>query len=103
MVLCAHLYAGCSLEQNDGGVGDVECSKCCACEVITARAVDEVDFLAVPLYVAYGREYRITVLMLYGEVVADCCVQTYSAAALDDAGLVEHSFSQGRFARTVIA
>ena len=41
--------------------------------------------------------------MLYGEVVADGGVQTDSAATLDDAGLVEHGFSQGCLACSIIA
>ena len=57
MILCAYLDAGSTFEQKDGGVGDVESRECCTCKVVTARAIDKVDFLTVPLHVAYGGEY----------------------------------------------
>ena len=41
--------------------------------------------------------------MLYGEIIADRCVLTDTAATFDDACLVEHCFGQGRLAGSVIA
>ena len=102
VVLCAYLDACSSLEQEDCSVGDVQGCNGSACEVITARAVNEVDLLAVPFYMANSGEDRIAVFVLYGEIVADGCVLTDSAATLDDTCLVEHGFSQGRLAGSII-
>ena len=51
----------------------------------------------------YGGEYRVTILLLYGEIVADCILGSYSAAAFYDATLIEQSFCESGLTCTVIA
>ena len=56
VVLCAYLNAGSAFEKDDSRVGHVESGDGCACKVIAARAIDEVDFLAIPLHMANSGE-----------------------------------------------
>ena len=69
MVLRTYFGAKLSVEQEHSGIGHVERGEGCAHEVIGTRAVNDVEFLAVPFGVEHGREHGITVILLYGEIV----------------------------------
>ena len=43
-------------------------------------AVDDIQFLSVELRVEYGGEYRVSILLLYGEIVGNCVAGIYRAA-----------------------
>ena len=85
-VLSTHLGAILTIHQNHGLVCNVQGRNGTTYEVITTRAVDDVQFLVVPLYMENGWEHGITILLLYGEVVADGVLRLNRSTALDDAG-----------------
>ena len=69
MVLRTYFGTKLSVEQEYSGIGHIERGKGCAYEVVGTRAVDDVEFLAVPFGVEHGREHGITVILLYGKIV----------------------------------
>ena len=94
MVLSAHLRAVLSVEQQDCGVCHVEGGDGCAYEIVRTRTVDDVQFLVVVFHMIYCGEHAVAVILLYGEIVADCGALAYTTATLDDACLVEQGFSE---------
>ena len=103
VVLCAHFDAILSVEQEDSRVCNIQGGDCRAYKVVATRAVDDIEFLSVPLHMVYSGEYRIAILLLHGEVVADCIFGSDSAAAFYDTTLIEQSFCESGFSCTVIA
>ena len=102
VVLCAHLDAGCALQQDDCCIRDAQGRDGCACKVVRTRTVDDVQFLAVPFHMEYGREYAVAILMLHREAVADGVMQRHTSAAFDDTGLVQQCLGQSGLTGTVI-
>ena len=50
-----------------------------------------------------GREYRVTILLLYREIIADSILGSNSAATFYNTTLKEQSFSEGGFTWAIIA
>ena len=96
----AHLGTIRSIDEDDGLVGHVQCRDGAAHEVVGTRTVDDVELLAVPLGVEDGREDRVAILLLHGEVVAHRVFTLYGATAFDDAGLIDHCFGKSGLAAT---
>ena len=61
---------------------------------------DNVELLAQPFNVNYGREYRIAVLFFHGAIVTYGVTLFYGSAALYDARLKKHRLNQGCFTRS---
>ena len=95
--LCTHLRAILAIEQQDCGI----CHRNGRCsgsyKVVTARTVDDIQFLVIPFTAEYGREYRITILLLNGEVVTDGVLLSDSTTAFYNPTLIEQRFCEGGF------
>ena len=98
--LRANLYTILCAYEQEGCVGYVERSDNAAYEIVRTRAVDNVELLAQPFDVNYGREYRIAVLFFHGEIVTYGVTLFYGSAALYDARLKKHRLNQGCFTRS---
>ncbi len=68
---------------------------CGADEVISARAVDDVELFALPFYVERGAEHAVAILLLYRIVVTYGVFLSNATAAGDLAGMEKQSFGQG--------
>ena len=97
VVLRAYLHAVLAVEQNDRGVGHVERRDGASDEVVTARAVYDVQLFVVPLRVQHGGEDGIAVFLLHGEVVAHGVFLLYAAPAFYNPTFVEHGLYESGF------
>ena len=103
VVLCGYLYTTGSIDKEDGGVGDAHCGEGRSGEVVRTRAVDNVEFLVVPLNMERRGEDAVSVLLLYGEVVGNGVLLCDASSTRDDAALVEQRFGEGGLSCTVTA
>ena len=103
MVLCAHLYAIGTLEQENGGVCDIECSQGRSHKIVRTRTVNDIEFLPIPFHMEYGGEHRIAIFLLHREIVADRILLCDASATFDDTGFIKERLCQSGLARTVIA
>ena len=83
VVLGAYLKAVAAVDQKNGGVGYRHGSDGLTYEVVHTWAVDHVQLLAIPLYMEYGAEYRITIILFYWEVVAHCALLRNATLAVN--------------------
>ena len=97
VVLRAHLHAILAVEQQYGGVCHVERRDGGPDEVVAARAVDDVQLLAVPFHVEYGREHRVAILLFYWEIVTNCVFGSNPATAFYNTTLIEQGFRESGF------
>ena len=72
VVLGTYLQAVATVDQKNGGIGNCHGGDGLTYEVVHTWAVDHVQLLAIPLYMEYGAEYRITIIFFNWEVVAHC-------------------------------
>ena len=94
----ANFNAIAAVNDQCSGVSHAQCGNCMAHEVITARAVKKVEFLAVLLSIENGRGYRVTVLLLNGGVVAHGVTAIDGAPAADCSALKEDRLGESSFA-----
>ena len=69
--------------------------------VTPSGAVDYIELLVVEFCIEYGREYRIAILLLHGEVVGHGVAGFYAAAAVDHSTLVDHGLCECGFPRSL--
>ena len=98
-ILCAYFDTILCVDHDKAGVGDVEGGDSAAHEVVGARAVDHIEFLAEEFGIEHRREYRIAIFFFYGEIVGYGIFCFYCAAAFYNSTLEEHSFSECGFTR----
>ena len=96
-VLSAHFHAILAVDEYHAGVGYIQCGNGTAHEVVGAGAVDDVEFFVEELGVEHGREYRVSVFLLYREIVGYGVFGFNCAAAFYNPTLVEHSFGECGF------
>ena len=94
----AHFGPVLPVDEHHGLVGHVERSDGAAHKVVRSRAVDNVEFLVVPLHMEDRGEHRVAVFQLNGEIVAHRVFGFDGAAALDETGFKQHTFGKGRLA-----
>ena len=97
MVLCANLGAILTIKQQYSRIRYVQGCNCSTYKVITTRAVDNIEFLAVPFYMIDGRENRVTILLFYGEIVADGIFLRDATATFYNTTLIEQGFRESGF------
>ena len=97
VVLRANFRTELAIDEQHGGIGDVQRGHGCAHEVVRTRAVDDVEFLAHPFNVEDGREYGVAIILFYGEVVGNGVLCSNSAAALNQSAFKEKCFRKGGF------
>ena len=95
-----HLRTILAIDEDDSLIGNVQSGDGTTYEVVRTRTVNDVQFLAVPLSMEDGREYRIAILLLYREVVAHRVLTLYGTTALDNAGFVNHCLGKSSLAAT---
>ena len=100
VVLCPYLGPVLPVDEYHGLVGHIECRYRAAHEVVGTGAVDDIQLLVVPFYVEHRRENRVAILLFHGEIVAYGVLCLNGAAALYDAGFVEHCFGKSCLAAT---
>ena len=103
MILRAYLYSTASLEEEHCGVGYVEGRHGCSHEVVTSRAIYDVQLLVVPFNMEHSGEHTITIFLFYGEIVAHSVLLSDASATLDYSGLVKESLCEGCLTCPVIA
>ena len=103
MVLRADFRTEVAVEQQYGGVGDIEGSDGGADKVVGTRTVDDIEFLALPFHVECGGEDAVAIFLLYGEVVGYRVLHGDAAAALDGTGMEQKGFGEGGLTGTVVA
>ena len=99
-ILRTHLGAILAIHQNDGLVGHVERCDGTADEVVRSRAINNVQLLVVPLHMEDSRENRVSIFLLYGEIVADGILSLYRATTLNDTCFEKHTFGKSCLAAT---
>ena len=102
-VLCAYFYAVLGVDNDKACVCDVECRYGIAYEVVSSRAVDDVELLAKELGIYHGGEHGGSVFLLYREVVAYGVLCFDCAAAFYHSTLEEHSFCECGFPGSLAA
>ncbi len=100
-ILSADLHAVFGVHKNQTHVAYSQGGVCVAHEVIRSGAVDDIQFLSVELRVEYGGEYRVSILLLYGEIVGNCVAGIYRAATFYHTTLVDHRFRECGFTRAL--
>ena len=103
MVLCAYFRAILTINKEHAGVCHLQCCQGSSYEVVTSRTVNHVQFLVVPLYIIYSREDRITILLLYREVVRNCVLLCNATTSADNTCFIKKAFCQSGLTRSVIA
>ena len=103
MILRAHFNAVGALEQQHAGISHIQGGQSTADKVITARAVDDIQLLPVPLHMIYGGEHAVAVLLLYREIIGDSVVLGDASATLDDTCFEKQAFRECCLTTTVIA
>ena len=93
-ILCADFDAILAVDDYHARIGHAQGCHGIAHEVVGARAVYHVELLIVKLGIEYGREYRVAVFLLHGEIVADRRLGLDGTAAFYHATLVEHCFCE---------
>ena len=97
VVLGTYLRTILTIEEQDGCISYIECSDGSTYEVVTTRAVDDVELLTVPLHMIDGRKYRVAILLFYGEVVAHCILGRDSSATFYNTTLIEQGLCESGF------
>ena len=90
VVLRAYLRTILAIDEYHCLVGDIEGGDGTSHKIVATRTVDDVELLVIPLGMKNRREHRITIFLLYGEIITDGVFRFYGTAALDDAGLEKH-------------
>ena len=103
MVLSAHLHTIGALEQQNSSIRDIHRCQSTSHKIITTRAIDNIELLAVPLHVEDSREHTIAILLLYRKIITYRIVLSDASATLYDTRLIEHTLCQGRLSTTIIA
>ena len=103
MVLRGYLRAVLRVDEQDGSVSDSHSGQSSTSEVITARAVDDVQLLIVPLHMERSSEDAVAVFLLHGEVVGHGVLLRDASATCDDATLEEQRFGEGGLTSPVTA
>ncbi len=103
MVLRTYLGTVLPVQQQNGSICNVERRHGSPYKVITTRAVNDIQFLAVPLHMENGGKHRIAVFLLHREVIADCILGSNPAATFYNTTLKEQRFRESGFTRAVIA
>ncbi len=103
MVFRADLNALAAVYEQDCGVGDGHCGQCLTHEIGQARAVDDIQLLAVPFGVEHGAKDGITIVLFNREIVAHRSLLRHAALSVNLSGDVEHRLGQSCFSRIVAA
>ena len=99
LVLRANFRPLRSVDQQDSSICHVHSRHSCTYEVITTRAVDDVQFLTIVFYMEHCREYGVAIFLLYREIIADCVLGKHLATTSDDTTLIEQRLCEGGFTR----
>ncbi len=99
MVLRTYLGTVLPVQQQNGSICNVERRHGSPYKVITTRAVNDIQFLAVPLHMENGGKHRIAVFLLHREVIADCILGSNPAATFYNTTLKEQRFRESGFTR----
>ncbi len=103
MVLRAYLRAETPVYQQQGGVRHVERGERSTHEVVRARTVYYIEFLAHPLHVEDGGKDGVAVVLLHGEIVADGILGRDAPAPAYLPAFKEQGLGERSLARAVIA
>ena len=85
------------VNDDDAGIGDIECGDGVAYEVVSSGAVYHIQLFVEKFGIEDSGEYRITIFFLNGEVVGNGVFGFHGATAFYNSTLVEHSFSECGF------
>ena len=99
-ILRTNLRTILAVDEHQRLVGHVECRDGSAHEIVGTRAVDDIKFLVVPLYVENSREYRVAIFLLDWKIVAHRVLGFHRATTLDDATFEQHTFGKSSLAAT---
>ncbi len=102
MVLCTYLHA-IGTKQQHSCIRHIHGSQGSTYKVVTTRAVDDVQFLVVPFYMEYGREYGIAIFLLYWEIITYCIMLCDASTTLDNTCFIQKGLGQGCLAGPIIA
>ena len=97
MILRTYFGTILTIQQQNSRICNVQCRNSSSHKVITSRTVDDIQFFTIPLYMINGREDRVTILLLYRKIVADCIFGSNSAATFYNTTLIEQRFCEGGF------
>ena len=98
VVLCTYLDTIASVNDQSGGIGNAQSGNGVAYEVVTTRAVKEVELLAVLLSKENGRGNRVTILFLNGGIVAYGVTAVNGTPAADCAALKQDRLGESGLA-----
>ncbi|CCX61078.1 unknown [Bacteroides sp. CAG:598] len=103
MILGTYFRTILPIQQQDSSICYIERRHSCTYEVVTSRTVDNIQFLAIPLYMENGGKHRIAIFLLHRKVIADCILGGNSSATFYNTTLIEQRFCESGFTRAVIA
>ena len=96
-VLCTHLNTILAIDDHHRKVTYLHCAHHTTGKIVRARAVDKVKFLSGLFNLEYGREHRVSILLLNREIVTDSILCSDRASTFYNTTLIEHSFSESGF------
>ncbi|CDE32213.1 putative 66.3 kDa protein in hag2 5'region [Leyella stercorea CAG:629] len=100
VVLCTNLRTILTVNKDNSLIGYVESRDCTTDKVVRTWAIDNVEFLVVPLYMEHCGEHRVAILMFYREVVAYRVLCFHRTTALDNTTTINHRLGKGGLAAT---
>ena len=84
VILCSYFRTILSIQKQDSCICYIQCSNSSSHKIVTTRTINNIQFFAIPFYMIHSREYRVTILLLYREIIADCIFGSDSAATFYD-------------------
>ena len=102
VVLSSYFRTKLTVNKQHSRVGYVKRSQSSTNEVITTRAVNDVQLLALPFSVEYCWEYRVSVIVLNREVVTHRILLSDTSAATDLTTMIKQRLCQSGLTRSII-